>query len=129
MPVRREEDFFWEGVDRGELLAQVCLDCGTLRHPPSPRCARCRSAAWEARALSGRGSIHTWIVSRHPSQPDPDPRVVVLVDLEEGIRLVSNLVDPENVLTGAAVQVEFGDVDGRRLPLFRTTAAPAPGAG
>jgi uncharacterized OB-fold protein len=117
---RRDDDFFWEGVDRGELLAQRCEGCGTLRHPPQPTCASCGSLAWKAEALSGRGRIYTWLVSRHPSKPDAQPRMMIVVDLEEGLRFVSNLVDAENVATGAPVVLEFGEVGGQRLPLFRT---------
>jgi uncharacterized OB-fold protein len=123
LAAKREQDFFWEGVDRGEFLAQKCLGCGELRHPPAPACPGCRSAEWAAVPLSGRGRIHTWIVSRHPSQPDPAPKLVILVDLDEGLRFVSNLVDAENVEVGAPVVLEFGEVKGRRLPLFRMLAA------
>jgi uncharacterized OB-fold protein len=66
--------------------------------------------------------IHTWIISKHPSQPDPDPKTVILVDLEEGVRFVSNLIDSENAASGAPVVLEFAEVKGRRLPLFRTAA-------
>ena len=122
MSVRRDQDFFWEGVDRGELLAQKCRGCASLRHPPSPRCPSCGSPEWDAQPLSGRGVIHTWIISKHPSQPDPDPKTVILVDLEEGLRFVSNLIDSENAASGASVVLEFAEVKGRRLPLFRTSA-------
>jgi uncharacterized OB-fold protein len=124
MSARRDQDFFWEGVDLGELLAQECLGCGKLRHPPSPMCATCRSPEWKPRRLSGRGRIRTWLVSHHPSQPDPEPQLVILVDLEEGLRLVSNLVDPENVRIGAPVVLEFCEVKGKRLPIFRSVGAP-----
>jgi uncharacterized OB-fold protein len=127
MPARRDQDFFWEGVDRGELLVQECIGCGKLRHPPSPLCATCCSPEWKPRRLAGRGRIHTWIVSRHPSQPDPEPQLVILVELEEGLRFVSILVDAENASTGASVALEFGDVHGKRLPIFRTVGAPAAG--
>lgn len=123
MYARREQDFFWDGVDRGELLAQKCRACAELRHPPAPRCRHCGSGEWDAVPLSGRGHIHSWIVSRHPTQADIAPRTVVLVDLEEGVRIVSNLIDAGNVGNGAAVALEFGDVDGNRLPLFRTVPA------
>jgi len=123
MAAKRDEDFFWEAVDRGELVAQRCQGCGKLRHPPLPSCSECGSEAWEVQRLSGRGRVHTWIVSRHPTQPDPSPRVVVLVDLEEGLRLVSNLIDAENARTGAAVALEITNVNGRQLPLFRTQGA------
>jgi uncharacterized OB-fold protein len=120
MPAKRDQDFFWDGVDRAELLAQKCAGCGGLRHPPLPACPGCGSADWTAEKLSGRGVILTWVVSHHPSLPDPEPQLVILVDLAEGLRLVSNLVDAENARIGAPVAVEFGEVKGRRLPLFRT---------
>jgi uncharacterized OB-fold protein len=123
---RRDEDFFWEGVDRGEFLAQKCLDCGALRHPPSPTCDSCQSARWTAEPLSGRGAIYSWLISRHPSRPDDAPRTIILVDLEEGLRFVSNLIDGENAEIGAKVAVEFGDLNGMRLPLFRTVGAGRP---
>jgi uncharacterized OB-fold protein len=120
---KRDQDFFWEGVDRDELLAQKCRGCARLRHPPGPRCPHCGSPEWEPHRLSGRGDIHTWLVSRHPTRPDPNPRMMIVVQLEEGLRLVSNLVDAENARTGAPVEVEFGTVGGVKLPLFRTRAA------
>jgi uncharacterized OB-fold protein len=125
VPAKRDQDFFWEGVDRGELLAQRCLGCATLRHPPAPGCAACGSPDWAPQRLSGRGAIHTWIVSRHPTDPDSAPRWVILVDLAEGLRLVSNLIDVENIALGAPVAVEFGLLDGRRVPLFRTLPGAA----
>jgi uncharacterized OB-fold protein len=120
MPAKRDQDFFWEAVDRGEFVAQACEGCGQLRHPPLPSCAHCGSPDWAPRRLSGRGRIHTWIVSHHPTQPDPEPRTVILVDLEEGIRFVSNLIDADNARTGADVALEITEVNGRRMPLFRT---------
>lgn len=125
MPAKRDQDVFWEAVDRGELVAQRCLGCGALRHPPSPDCAACRSEEWELQPLSGRGVIHTWIVSRHPSRPDIPPRLAILVDLEEGLRMASNLIDAENAAVGAQVALEFGEVDGDLLPLFRTAKGAA----
>lgn len=123
MTPKRDQDFFWEGVDRGELLAQRCQACSTLRHPPAPCCPQCGSPDWHAERLSGRGAIYTWLVSRHPTQPDSEPRMMIVVDLEEGIRIVSNLVDAENARTGAPVALEFGVVNGQALPLFRTRDA------
>jgi uncharacterized OB-fold protein len=123
MYAKRDQDFFWEAVDRGEFLAQKCLGCGVLRHPPSPRCAKCGSGEWEPQALSGRGTIHSWLYCRHPVNLDSEARLVVLIDLEEGLRFISNLIDVENAKVGAPVTLEFGDVKGQRLPLFRTTGA------
>ena len=110
--------FFWEGVGEGRLLLQRCASCGATRHPPGPMCPECQSLAWDAVEASGRGTIYSWVVSQHPTEPDAEPRTVVLVDLAEGVRFVSNLVDgaPAN---GAAVELCFATVDGVTLPQFR----------
>lgn len=115
----RDEDFFWAGVDEGRLVAQKCTGCGTLRHPPSPMCANCQSLDWEAQPLSGRGRIFSWLISKHPTEPDAAPRTVILVDLEEGPRLVSNLQGEGVPEIGAPVELFFADVGGARLPQFR----------
>lgn len=120
MTARRDDDFFWEGVDQGRLLAQKCGDCGTLRHPPVPMCAKCQSLRWGAQELNGRGHIFSWLVSKHPSKPDAAPRTVILVDLEDGLRLVSNMVEGDEAVVGKPVELDFGEVRGMRLPLFRS---------
>jgi uncharacterized protein len=118
--------FFWEGVERGELLIQRCGACGRLRHPPRPMCPRCGSLDWEAVRAAGRGRVHSYVVPHHPRLPGfPERYVVALVDLEEGTRMVTNLVDvePEDVRIGMAVELVVTRVDGGPpLPLFR----PAP---
>ena len=113
--------FFWEGAEAGRLLLQRCDGCGTLRNPPRPMCGVCQSLEWTAVDASGRGTIQSWIASHHPNEPDAPPRIVILVDLEEGLRLVSNLVDatPDEVDNGAPVELcfrRYGDVT---LPQFR----------
>ncbi len=111
--------FFWDGVRDGRLLLQKCTSCGVVRHPPGPMCPSCQSLAWEAVDASGRGTIHSWVVSRHPTEPDAEPRTVVLVDLEEGVRLVSNLVGGGDPVNDAPVEACFATVDGVALPQFR----------
>ncbi len=117
----RDDAFFWEGARHDELLIQRCVSCHTLRHPPAPMCARCGSLESDAAESTGRGTIHSWIVSHHPTEPDAEPRVVILVDLEEGTRIVSNLVDAavtdvDNGLPVEVCFVTYGDVV---LPQFR----------
>jgi uncharacterized OB-fold protein len=84
-------------------------------------CPACGSVDWDVEALSGRGTVHSWIVSHHPTQPDDAPRIVALILLEEGLRLVSNLhdVEADDVSNDMDVEVVFVDVDGTRLPQFR----------
>lgn len=119
--------FFWEGVERGELRIQRCGGCGRLRHPPAPMCPHCHSLAWDTLAASGRGTVYSFVVAHHPPIPPFDyPNLVVLVELEEGTRLVSNLVgvDPAEVSVGMPVEVAFTPVDDELvLPLFRPIPA------
>jgi uncharacterized OB-fold protein len=121
----RDDEFFWNGVKEGKLLILRCADCKTLRHPPVPMCPNCGSVKRDAQESTGRGTIYTWIRSHHPTEPDAAPRVVVLVELEEGIRMVSNLqgVDVEDVRNGMPVEVFFQDFDGVVLPQFRLAGA------
>lgn len=119
--------FFWDGVRDGKLLIQRCGDCGTLRHPPGPVCPRCRSFEWNTLAASGRGTVYSFVLHRYPVIPPfPSPHPVALIELDEGTRLVSDLVgiDPEAVRIGLRVQVEFNAVDPDFVvPQFR----PIPG--
>jgi uncharacterized OB-fold protein len=124
--VGHDDRYFWDGVDAGRLLARKCAECGRLQHPPSPMCPACHSVEWTTEELSGRATVHSWIVSKHPTLPDDAARIVALLDLEEGLRLVTNLqgIEPAEVRNGMAVEVAFMDVDGVRLPQF----VPAMGA-
>lgn len=116
-----DDQFFWDGVAAGKLLLERCASCKTKRHPPSPMCGVCLSTEREAFEASGRAAVHSWIGSRHPSEPDAEPRIVVLVDLEEGLRMVSNLQDVAiaDVYPGMPVEVCFAEIDGTMLPQFR----------
>lgn len=109
-PVNRDTAFFWEGTRRGELRIQRCAACGALRHPPLPACSACGSFERDFVVASGRGRIYSFVVHHHPPVPGPGtPFVVVLVQLEEGTRLVGNLLDadPASVEIGREVVVEF----------------------
>jgi uncharacterized OB-fold protein len=120
-----DDQFFWDGVAAGELLLERCAACATQRHPPSPMCAACGSVEREAFSASGRGRVYSWIESRHPSAPDDEPRIVALIDLDEGLRIVSNLQDVplDEVYPGLAVEVFFAEVGGVKLPQFRPARA------
>jgi uncharacterized OB-fold protein/acyl dehydratase len=125
-PARSHDNaFFWEGVERGELLIQRCKRCGKLRHPPGPACPHCHSLEWDAQRASGRGRVFSFVVAHHPPIPPfAYPNPIVLIELEEGTRLVSNLVgvEPGDVKIGMPVFVEFTKVDAELvLPLFRPT--------
>jgi uncharacterized protein len=125
MMPKRDEDFFWEGVDQGKLLFQKCAECGTLRHPPAPMCAECQSLKWTPQQLSGKGSVFSWLISTHPTDPTVPARTVVLVELDEGVRLVTNLVEGETTEIGRPVELAIGEMGGVTLPLFRNARGGA----
>lgn len=114
-----DDQWFWDGVRDHRLLLQRCDGCGRLRQPPGPRCPACGSFEWSTCEASGRGQVYSWIVSRHPTKPDEHPRTVVLVELDEGVRLVSNLLDGYEADVGMPVEVTFAEVGGATLPQFR----------
>ncbi len=121
--------FFFDGARRGELLIQRCASCASLRHPPRPACAACRSFEWDTLVASGRGTVYSYVVVHHPQVPAFDyPLPIAVVALEEGTRLVADLVGvaPDAVSVGMPVVVEFVAVDDDlTLPMFRP--APPPG--
>jgi uncharacterized OB-fold protein/acyl dehydratase len=124
----RDTAFFWEGVDAGRLLIQRCASCSRLRHPPGPMCPACHSLEWDALEACGRGRVYSFVVAHHPKVPPfAYPNLIALIELEEGTRLVSNLVgiDPAEVAIGMPVEVCFTRVDDSLvLPLFRRAPAP-----
>lgn len=118
--------FFWEGAKAGKLLIQRCQSCGSLRHPPGPVCPSCHSFEWDTVTASGRGTVYSFVVMHYPEVPPFEyPNPVALIELEEGTRLVAQLVgvNPDEVAIGQAVQVEFNLFDGDLvLPQFRPLA-------
>ena len=117
-----DTQFFWDGAKNGLLLIQRCAGCRALRHPPRPMCPTCHSLDWTAVEASGRGTVYSFVMPRHPQMPFFDEGyIVVLVELEEGIRLVSNLVDVEHddAWIGMPVRVRFDAFDDDVvLPVF-----------
>lgn len=120
MQPKREEDLFWDGVDNDRLLIQKCNHCNALRHPPLPSCPACLSMDWKAAQLGGMGTIYSWLISRHPNASEEEGRVVVLVDMDEGLRITANLAAGMTAAVGARVKVAFATHDGVKLPEFRT---------
>jgi uncharacterized OB-fold protein/acyl dehydratase len=118
----QDNSFFFEGAKQHKLLIQRCVDCGTLRHPPRPSCAKCRSFNWDTLEASGKGTIYSFVVNHYPQVPAFDyPLVVALVELEEGTRLIANVsgITPETAAIGMAVEVGFEDFDDDlSLPVF-----------
>ena len=116
---------FWAACARHELVLQRCASCGSFRFPPRPMCPSCRStdSTWEP--ASGRGRVWSWVVAHPPVLPafaDRVPFNVAVIELEEGVRMIGNVVESanEDVHDGMAVEVTFEDVeDGVSLPQWR----------
>jgi uncharacterized OB-fold protein len=114
---------FWKAAAEHRLVAQRCGGCGELRHPPRPMCPHCHALEWEEVELSGLGTLYSYAVLHHPQNPAFDyPVLAALVDLDEGVRLVSNLteVDPAQITVGMRLAVTFSNTEGDgAVPVFR----------
>jgi len=114
---------FWDGCAQGELRLQQCDRCRHVRYPISDICPRCLSPEHQWQKLSGRGAILSWIVFQRPYNEAWEQHVpynVVLVELEEGPRLFSNVVplDRTDLRVGMPVRVIFEQLDGVAVPRF-----------
>jgi uncharacterized OB-fold protein len=120
---------FWEAAKRHCLLIQRCRDCGSYQFFPQSYCRKCLSENIDWVETSGKGEVYSYtIVYRPPSLmfEDDVPYTVALVDLSEGVRLMSNIIgiEPEEVCVGMAVEVVFDDISPLiSLPKFRPVEA------
>ncbi|ROQ33205.1 putative OB-fold protein [Streptomyces sp. PanSC19] len=121
--VNRDNAGFWEGVAEHRLLVQRCGDCASLRFPWLPGCAECGSREWDTVEASGEGTVFSYVVMHHPSFPAfAPPYAVGLIELAEGVRMISNVVGVpyDEVRIGMPVRLEFLRVDEElELPVFR----------
>ncbi|GAA0295912.1 OB-fold domain-containing protein [Streptomyces polychromogenes] len=133
--INRDNQGFWDGVRDHKLLIQRCTACATLRFPWLPGCNACSSPDWDTVEASGTGTVFSYVVMHHPSFPaftaheDPaaagGPYAVALVELAEGVRMISNVtgVPYDKVRIGLPVRLEFLRVDDTlELPVFRAEA-------
>jgi uncharacterized OB-fold protein len=120
---------YWRAAADRQLVVQRCDDCGLFRHYPQPLCPDCQSPRWTWTPVSGRGSVYTFTITHqafHPAWSNRVPYAVATVELEEGVRMVTDLPseDVERVAIGMPVEVFFEEhegANGRRvtLPRFR----------
>jgi len=117
---------FWVAAREHKLVCARCASCGTFRMPPTPFCPNCNSQDTEWPELSGRATVYSFTIVRHPVTPELAanvPYVIGLVDLDDapGARMFTNIVDcdPDTVYVGQPVQVVWDDVaDGVTMPRF-----------
>jgi uncharacterized OB-fold protein len=116
---------FWDGCRAGKLLLQRCQACQRAQFYPRILCTACGAQDLEFEESTGRGVVASFSVCHRPVTPAYEsrlPYVVALVDVEEGVRMMANILDcePESVSIGMRVEVCFEDVaDDVVVPQFR----------
>ena len=117
---------YWDACREGKLTVQKCSDCGTLFFIPQPCCSGCMSENFEWVESAGRGTLYSFTTVYRPQQPSFEvPYTVVVVELDEGYHMLSNLVgvEPEDVKIGLPLEVVFEERSEEiTLPLFRVRA-------
>jgi len=117
---------YWEGAKRGELRIERCQSCGKAYFYPRPFCPFCssRDVAWFT--ASGRGRLYSYVINQRPARGFEDfvPYVIAIVELDEGPRMMTNIIGvepvPEHLPIGMRVEVTFErQSDEITLPLFR----------
>jgi uncharacterized OB-fold protein len=124
-PIRKQfNQTFWDGIENGDLLIQECASCGATRYPPTSHCPSC-AGDLEWVEADGDGTVYSAGVVHRPNQPevfaDSTPISIAIVELPEGPRIVSNVVncDPADVEIGDKMTVVFEDMtDEVTLPKF-----------
>ena len=116
---------FYAFCQQQDLHFQRCSDCQAFRHVPREMCPECNSFEWAWVRSSGRGTVYTWTVvvrALHPAFADATPMAPVVVEMEEGVRLLSNMLDcpPDALKIGMPVEIAYEVVTPEvTLPRFR----------
>lgn len=125
-PALNQDNAFWfEAAKEHRLVIQRCVRCATLRHPTGPMCGNCRSLDWDTVDASGKGVVYSFVVNHHPKIDAFDyPLIVAVIELDEGVRLIANMVgiEPDQVTIDMPVELAWIDTDpDLTLPAFRPT--------
>jgi uncharacterized OB-fold protein len=119
---------YWEGAAAGELRIQRCRSCRHHYFYPRRGCPHCGSTDVEWTAASGRARLHTYVINHRPAPgfEDDAPYAIAVVELEEGPRMMSNIVgienSPESLVLDMPLEVAFESREDMSIPVFR----PAP---
>ena len=121
-----ETEHFWQGTRNGELRLQRCEDCKKVYFPPRPFCPACASRSVRVFKASGRATLHSYVINQRaaPDSGFEAPYAIAVVLLEEGPRMLTNIVDtpqtPEALVLDMPLDVVFERFsDDISLPLFR----------
>jgi uncharacterized OB-fold protein len=116
-PVNPETKPFWDAATEGRLLIKKCLACGERHYYPRAICPFCFSDRTEWQAASGRGTVYSYSVMRRA----PVPYAIAYVTLEEGVTMMTNIVDCDldRIRIGLSVSLEFKPSEGGPpVPMF-----------
>jgi len=117
-----ETEPFWEGCAAGELRLQHCPTCDAHYFPPRPFCPTCLSDEVEWQPVSGRATLHTYVINHRAAPGFEAPYAIAVVQLEEGPRMMSNIVGvdatPEALELDMPLQVTFETRGAMQLPVF-----------
>ncbi|MGK0474308.1 MAG: putative OB-fold protein [Candidatus Azotimanducaceae bacterium] len=119
-----ETAHFWEGTKKGELLLQRCQPCDATYFPPRPFCPSCASREVEVFAASGKATLYSYVINHLPHPAFDGPYAIAVVELKEGPRMMTNIVDveqtPEALVLDMPLQVTFETLTEEiSLPYFR----------
>jgi len=119
-----ETQHFWEGTAAGELRLQRCDGCGKNYFPPRPFCASCGSRKVSVFKASGKAVLWSYVIHHRPAPGFKPPYAIAVVQLDEGPRMMSNIVDCEQTRDALRLDMKLEVVfekqnDAITLPVFR----------
>ena len=123
-----ETQHFWDGCKAGELRLQRCEECAKVYFPPRPFCPSCASRKVAVFAASGRATLYSYVIHHRAAPGFTPPYAIAVVQLAEGPRMMSNIVECEQTPEALQLDMELEVVfekqnDTITLPLFRPVAA------
>ena len=133
LPVPRptpETQHFWDGAKSGELLLQRCDNCDHVFFPPRPFCPKCGNREVSVLRASGKAKLYSYVINHRPHPAFDGPYSIATVELEEGPRMMTNIVDveqtPEALQLDMDLEVKFEALtDDITLPYFRPAGGDA----
>ena len=123
-----ETEHFWQGTKVGELRLQQCSDCAHVYFPPRPFCPECSSRNIRITQASGKATLYSYVISHRTRPPYENPLSIAVVQLEEGPRMMCNIVEteqtPEALVLDMALEVTYEQLsDDIFLPQFKPAEA------
>jgi hypothetical protein len=125
-----DTEVYWEGTQHGELRLQRCTACATAFFYPRSACPFCGSTDVKWFVSAGRGRLHTYVISHRaaPGFESQVPYAIAVVELDEGPRLLTNIVGvdntPESLELDMALEVDFEPRGEQMVPVFRPASVP-----